>query len=201
MKLHIVDAFHTIQGEGKNAGRRAFFIRMPFCNLSCAWCDTEFNKYKEWEPEALLEKAAEESHRLIVITGGEPTMHKHTPLVIQMFKRAGYEIAMESNGHFQVPEGIDFLTVSPKKQGNEAYFVHPKTWPFVDEFKYVVDEGFYWSTLERHNEEFKRGRKTLLSLSPEWGRFEQSAKEIIEYIKENPQWKISLQTHKFLKIP
>jgi organic radical activating enzyme len=191
----INDVFWTFQGEGEQAGRRALFVRMPFCDLKCEWCDTEFNTFKTWREDQFKDFAASEPGRFAVVTGGEPMMNKQTPRVLDWLKDLGFEIACESNGRWPILDRIDFPTVSPKRQG--GYTIHPRVWDRVKEFKYVIDEGFDWRVLDRHNE---RDDGVRLSLSPEFGRFTKSLEEIFEYIRKNPRWRISLQTHKWMEI-
>ncbi len=193
-ELRINDVFWTIQGEGEHAGRRALFVRMPFCNLKCEWCDTEFNTFTKWTEKQLRDYALLETARFAVITGGEPALNTQTPKVLEILKRMGFYVAIESNGTAPIPRGFDFITISPKRDAN--YYVFPANETVVSEYKYVIDDGFNWEILLRHTDTNAR-----LSLSPEWGRFEKSVNEIIEYVKENPKWRISLQTHKFLKVP
>jgi organic radical activating enzyme len=193
--IHLNDLFNTVQGEGTNAGRRALFVRMPFCNLSCSWCDTQFNSFKEWEESAFLEVLGSVHSDFAVITGGEPSMHKHTPRVIQLLADEGFEIAMETNGMFPVPDGIDFLTVSPKRDG--GWKVNPQTFARADEFKYVVDEAFDFSILDRH--EVRTGARYYLS--PEFGAMKENVEKILRYTEANPLWRLSLQTHKLIGIP
>lgn len=127
-------------------------------------------------------------------------VNRQSPKVIEILKDMKFYIACESNGTFPILPGINFATVSPKRDA--GYEIHPDNLEYgrVHEFKYVVDEGFDFSILDRHTRdddtEFPR-----LSLSPEFNRLEASVKEIIEYIKEHPEWRLSLQTHKWCKIP
>lgn len=199
--LQINDLFWTIQGEGKNSGRRAMFVRLPFCNLACSWCDTSFNSYRAWTEEAFVQFANQEKARLAVITGGEPTMNKHMPSVVELLKENGFEIACESNGTFEPPCVVDHLTISPKRFAKDKkfppYYIHPLAEPLAAEFKYVVDSEFDFSILDRHN--LSDGRRYYLS--PEWNDFDANLKRIIEFQQQNPGWSISLQTHKFMKVP
>ena len=211
--LNIVGAFWTIQGEGFHSGRRALFVRMPYCNLKCSWCDTEFNTYKTVSESDFIKLAISEKARFAVITGGEPMMNRHTPRVIAILKGLGFEIACESNGTFSILPGIDFATVSPKKfselahqprqpVGNgmgryPAYYVHDQAMKAAHEFKYVVDDEFDFSILDRH--EASDGRR--YSLSPEFNDFDVNVGKIIRFIEKNPGWRISLQTHKWMKVP
>jgi len=197
--FRINDVFFTIQGEGANSGRRALFIRLPYCNYNCPWCDTEFNSYNEWSLHELSDYFEKETCRFVVVTGGEPLMNKQLPQLISFLKSHNFEIAIESNGSFPAPEGIDFITVSPKKyvqKGLPEFFINPALIGKVNEYKYVVEDGFDFNILKRHQNDSCR-----LSLSPEFNNFKDSCNKIINYIKENPRWKISLQTHKFLNIP
>lgn len=199
MKLHINNLFWTFQGEGYHAGKRSLFVRMPFCNLTCPWCDTEFNSFEEKDIEDLRAFAKSESARHAVITGGEPMMHKHTPIVADVLKELGFTVATETNGMFPIVQpGIDWVTCSPKGYGKNPFYVHPQVWQHVNEWKYVVEDGFDFSLLDRH--------EPLLSgahyyLSPEFGNFKASLARIFEYVKKNPAWRISLQTHKWMEIP
>ncbi len=195
-ELRINNIFHTIQGEGFNWGRRALFVRMPFCNLKCSWCDTEFNTFGKYGHLEFMELARSEATRFAVLTGGEPMANKQSPIVIEILKNMGFEIAVETNGMFPIMNGIDFATISPKRDG--GYKIHQgNEWLQIPhEFKYVVDAGFDWSILARHKDSTARK-----SLSPEFGRFHESIQEIAAYIKENPAWRISLQTHKWMNVP
>lgn len=195
--LNLNDVFWTIQGEGFHSGRRALFVRMPYCNLSCAWCDTEFNSHKVWTVEEFKAFANQEESRFAVITGGEPMMNKHTKRVIEILKQLNFYIACETNGNFDILEGINFATCSPKSGSKQPYYINPDAEPKISEFKYVVDEQFNFDILKRHT--VYDGRR--YSLSPEFNDMEKSLKRIQEFIKENPGWRISLQTHKWMKIP
>lgn len=194
MTININDIYHTIQGEGFYAGSRALFCRTPKCNLACSWCDTTFHSSYSMSQEQFNEIATQEPHRFAVITGGEPLLNKDTPTLISWLKALGYLIAVETNGTMPFKDGIDWVTCSPKRDA--AYKIHRDLKSHVSEYKYVVDDDFDFTILDRHAHDQCR-----LSLSPEFGQFDKNVKKIIDYIKENPQWKISLQTHKFMKIP
>lgn len=191
----INNVFWTFQGEGLYSGRRALFVRMPKCNLRCSWCDTEFDSFKKWSESDLIEVALSEKSRFAVITGGEPLMNRQTPKVVSILKSLGFEVACETNGTWPYVNGIDFVTCSPKRDAD--YEIHPDLWKAVDEFKYVIDKGFDLSVLERHNNPQNRAR---LTLSPEWNDFKENLSVIFDYIKSNPHWRISLQTHKIMEI-
>lgn len=210
MKLN--DIFHTLQGEGANFGRAALFIRLPFCNLSCSWCDTEFDSFTEYSTQAIEAFMDHCASKFAVLTGGEPAMNLDTPLLIELLKRKGFEIAMESNGQFLVSDSIDFLTISPKrwttKNGlpgeHPPFWFHPQNRP--SEIKLVVDDQMMEETIDHlyrrwEDGEFRfRQDPPLFFLSPEWNAKETVLPKITEYISKNPQWRLSLQNHKYAGI-
>ena len=219
----------TIQGEGKLFGLSAIFIRLAHCNLSCSWCDTEFNTYKKLSLPEIMAKVYEHckvGDRLIhpgtiVITGGEPLINPVFPLLLsellKNFKKT--IISIESNGTMPMPpeyntqitfERIHF-TVSPKKDTEnkrafkDPYFVNRNNLKIASEIKIVVD-----SHIRNMN---KQSLKNMLyyfttctkirctyCLSPEWSEFNKNLDKTMEIIKEFPQWKLSIQAHKFLNL-
>lgn len=195
--VNINDLFWTFQGEGLNSGRRALFVRMPFCNLACSWCDTTFDTFKPVTQKEFEEYALSEKARFAVITGGEPSMNKHTPIIITWLKGLGFEIAMESNGTFVAPAGVDHLTVSPKKEQKilPPYYIEQSNLYRVSELKYIVDDNFDFKILDA-----VKDLKCHKYLSPEFNNMTKNLENIFEYIKENPEWKINLQTHKMMNI-
>jgi 7-carboxy-7-deazaguanine synthase len=195
--LKINDVFWTFQGEGYLWGKRALFVRMPYCNLKCSWCDTEFNSHTDWTEESFKNIALSEPSRFAVITGGEPMMNKQTPHIVKKLNDLGFFIACETNGTFPIVEGIDFVTISPKRDSN--YQINKDAILKCSELKLVVDEGFDLNIAKQMESLFK-STNTRLSLSPEYNKMNESFKVIEKYIKENPRWNLSLQTHKFLDI-
>ena len=193
--IQAVDIFWTFQGEGFNSGERALFVRLPFCNLKCSWCDTEFNKFNNYSDEEFLGLALSEKSRFAVITGGEPTMSKNFKPVYDLLKSKDFKIAVESNGTFPIPVGDYYLTVSPKREQDVPYYIHDSAFIGASEFKYVVDDDFDFNVLNRH-----KSNEQKLYLSPEFNDITKNLEKIFNYIKENPQWKISLQTHKWMNI-
>lgn len=199
--IKINDLFWTFQGEGRFSGHRALFVRLPFCNYDCPWCDTEFNSFKKWNQTEFESFIHQESCRFAVITGGEPLASKELPKVLKVLKAAGFFIACETNGSFAAPKEIDFVTTSPKKytkSNYDEYYVHPDIWEQTNEWKYVVDRNFNFNLLERHK---KTENNVIYSLSPEFTNMNENLERIQNYIKTNPKWKISLQTHKWIGIP
>ena len=208
----VKEAYYTLQGEGAQAGRAAVFLRFAGCNLwtgreadrpkaVCQFCDTDFvgtdgeNGGKFAEPEALAGMVMslwDDGHKygegspLVVITGGEPLLQldKH---LIDALHALQIEVAVESNGTIEAPEGIDWLCISPKadaklKQitGNELKLVFPQELNQPEDFDRLAFDFFY---IQPKDEE-----------GIDW------TKEAVQYCLDNPQWRLSLQTHKLLNI-
>ncbi len=211
--LQINDLFWTLQGEGRWSGRRALFVRMPFCNYDCPWCDTEYNSFKKISEDEFLQFTKQEPARFAVITGGEPMAHKDLSRIIMLLKNEGFEIACETNGSLPIPAEIDFPTVSPKRFTQKKYpefFIHEDALAKAKELKYVVDTEFDFKILDRHNistnhqslvsADFKNSN-IRYSLTPEYSTMKQQLPRILSYIKNHPQWQLNLQTHKWIDIP
>ncbi|MCB0377936.1 MAG: 7-carboxy-7-deazaguanine synthase QueE [Bdellovibrionales bacterium] len=198
--IQLNEVFWTLQGEGRWTGHRALFVRFPFCNYDCPWCDTDYSSFEKWNEKNFVDMTRQEKAKLAVLTGGEPMAHKHLMDVIRLLKGEGFVIACETNGSLPVPKEVDWVTTSPKRytQGKwEPYFIHPSVLNRTNEWKYVVDADFDFNILNRHH---TKGSEQIFSLSPEYSEFEKNTHRILEFIKENPAWKLSLQTHKWLGI-
>lgn len=192
--MRVNEIFYSLQGEGRHAGTAAVFVRLSGCNLRCPFCDTEFDDYKEMTPVEILEAVQQESGecKFVVITGGEPTIQDCKPL-ISLLRENGYYVGMESNGTRQAPD-VDWLTISPK----QAYVggtgnLYMKS---CDELKVVFDgisevsdygvQAYVYYLQPCDTGDTKKNKEVV--------------KKCIEYIKENPKWKLSLQTQKITNI-
>jgi organic radical activating enzyme len=221
----INNIFYSLQGEGRNTGRAAVFVRFAGCNLRCPFCDTEFDSYREMSDEEILTAVealtseyglqTSDYRPLVVLTGGEPTLQVDEAFV-DLLHRHGYEVAMESNGTRLAPKNLDWLTVSPKVIRGEGQEVRGERLP--DELKIIFDENTapetYLSPLTSHLSppslcspiapSSRLPLKPYLYLQPcDTGDAERNArilKRCVEYIKEHPQWRLSLQTHKLIGI-
>ena len=191
----INDIFYSLQGEGHNTGRAAVFVRFAGCNLRCSFCDTEFDTYREMNDEEILAAISGYPARFVVLTGGEPTLQVDEAF-IELLHQHGYEVAMESNGSRPAPRNLDWLTVSPKVRSEKLEVRSEKV---ADELKVVFDETTapesYLSLLTSHI-------SPLLYLQPcdtgDAVRNEAIIARCVEYIKEHPWWRLSLQTHKLV---
>ena len=211
MTYSVKEIFYTLQGEGNHAGRPAVFCRFSGCNLwsgreedrstaVCQFCDTDFvgtdglGGGKFSSASALAERinglwpATFAKSKYVVFTGGEPLLQLDADLIEAMHD-VGFEIAIETNGTIPVPAGVDWICVSPKMganlvvfKGNELKVVIPQAGQAMQEYAALDFEHFFVQAMD--------------------GPF--LAKNLnlaIEFCKSNPQWKLSLQTHKLLQIP
>lgn len=192
--------FYSLQGEGRNTGRAAAFVRFAGCNLRCPFCDTEFDSYKVMTADDIIQALAPYPAHFIVLTGGEPTLQVDEDF-IELLHQHGYEVAMESNGILPAPKNLDWLTVSPKS--GEGSIVSGGR-RMADEIKVVFDENTpaILSSLQPSSSSLHPS--PLLYLQPcDTGDPSRNAaiiQQCVDYIKHHPQWRLSLQTHKFIGI-
>ena len=200
MRFRVNDIFSSLQGEGHNTGRAATFVRFAGCNLRCPFCDTNFSEYREMSAEDIVETIKVFPTRFVVLTGGEPSLQVDDALV-RALHDAGFTIAVETHGTRLLPEGIDWVTVSPKQPLDKAPSPQIDSGR-VDEIKVVFDgnvspEEYIPSPPTGGSQ---RGASPLLFLQPcDVGDAQQNAeitRKCIEYIMQHPWWRLSLQTHK-----
>lgn len=193
MKLIVNEIFYSLQGEGGRMGKPSIFIRLSKCNLRCSFCDTEFDSGNEMTLDEILNKITEYGCKWIIWTGGEPTLQL-TDEVISFFKNNGYLQAIETNGTRKVPNGIDYITCSPKQHFEKIKALIPHT----QELRFPIQKGDPLpdiSVLPSAENYY---------LSPIFDA-DKPVRENIDYcvqlIKENPQWSLSVQLHKLIQIP
>lgn len=193
----LMEDFFTIQGEGAHTGKAAYFIRTAGCDVNCWWCDVKESWDEEKHPRVktgeIVKRAKESGAKFAVITGGEPLLHDLEALTVAL-KKAGLQTHIETSGSSPLSGQLDWITLSPKR------FKKPldEVFPYVDELKVVVltNKDLIWAEENAK----KCPENTELLLQPEWDTPE-SIPLIVEYVKKNPQWGISLQTHKFINVP
>jgi 7-carboxy-7-deazaguanine synthase len=193
-----MEYFHTIQGEGFHTGRSAFFIRLGGCDVGCVWCDVKESwdvaAHPKISTEKLIDFVKNSQAEFVVITGGEPAMHDLTDLTNRLRNQQIYS-AIETSGCYPLLGEIDWYCFSPKKfkaPCNEAY-------EKANELKVIINHKSDLEWAEMHAE--KVSKDCLLYLQPEWSNLERNTEWIVSYVKSNPKWKISLQTHKYMNIP
>lgn len=182
MMYRVNEIFYSLQGEGAWTGTPMVFLRMSGCNLRCPFCDTSHESYSEMSLEEIVDTLLKEGGacRRVCITGGEPSLQVDEALVKALHK-AGFLLHIETNGTRELPEGIDWITVSPKSD-----IVLRK----ADELKLVLTEGIDPAKWE----DFPAAWHFLQPCSC------QNTTETIDYVKAHPKWRLSLQTHKYLDI-
>ena len=195
MSYLVNDIFYSLQGEGRQMGRAAVFVRFSGCNLKCSFCDTDFTRSTPMEGAEIVDKALrlvpdEAWHSdvkpMVVLTGGEPTLQADNALVDQLHA-AGFDfVAMESNGTRPAPDHLDWLTVSPKSQ---------VTVRKCQELKCIFDG-------ETDVERWKDIQADYYYLQPcDVGDSERNraiSQACVDYIKLHPEWRLSVQVHKWL---
>ena len=197
-QLPLMEAFYTLQGEGQFSGKAAYFIRLGGCDVGCHWCDVKESWDADIHPKTSLDTivagALQYPGRLAVITGGEPLMYNLDELTSRL-QDAGFQTNIETSGVYPVSGHWNWVCFSPKKFKTP----HPDIYKNANELKSIIYNKSDFEFAEEHaalvNEDC-----TLL-LQPEWSKHEQMLPLIIDYIKDNPKWKMSLQTHKYMNIP
>jgi 7-carboxy-7-deazaguanine synthase len=194
----VMEHFYTIQGEGFYTGHAAYFVRLGGCNVGCVWCDVK----ESWDVDAhpkisvqeIIDKVIESGTKICVITGGEPAMHDLNPLIDKL-KSNNIRSHIETSGAYPLQGNPDWICLSPKK------FKFPiiDVLSIADEFKPVIFHHSDIQWAESYTKDLNSDCK--LYLQTEWSKSESNLPIIIEYVKSNPQWQISLQTHKYLNIP
>jgi organic radical activating enzyme len=197
-KLPLVEEFYTIQGEGYHTGKAAYFIRIGGCDVGCSWCDTKFS----WDPglhplvpaEQIVDHVVAEPAAAVVVTGGEPLMVPMAYLT-GMLKAKGIETFLETSGAYPLSGTWDWICLSPKKNAPPVEAIYRE----AHELKVIITgEGdLKWAI--KNGDKVPSGCK--LFLQPEWSRREAVLPVIIKFVKEHPRWMISLQSHKYMRIP
>lgn len=196
--LPVMEHFYTLQGEGFHQGKAAYFIRLGGCDVGCVWCDVKDSwdaaKHPLLSIEDLLSDIERTPAKLIVITGGEPLLHNLDTLTATL-KLKGYQVNIETSGAHSLSGIWDWICLSPKKFKAPL----PEILPVADELKIVVFNNTDFAWAEQYAALVSANCK--LYLQPEWDKSAVVTPAIIEYIKQNPQWELSLQLHKYINVP
>lgn len=196
--LPVMEQFYTIQGEGFNSGKAAYFIRIGGCDVGCHWCDVkeswDANLHPLTASDALLTEVLQYKAKSVVITGGEPLIYNLSYLTT-LLKKEGIETFIETSGAYQLSGTWDWVCLSPKKTMAPLTTIYEE----AHELKIIVHNkhDLMWA-----EEQAQQVSKTCyLFLQPEWSKHAQVLPWLIDYVKEHPRWMISLQTHKYMHIP
>ncbi len=196
--LPLMEQFYTIQGEGFNTGKAAYFIRLGGCDVGCHWCDVKESWDASIHPltktKEVLQQVLAHSAKAVVVTGGEPLMYNLTALTREL-KASYIETFIETSGAYKLTGEWDWICLSPKKTMLPLQEIYNK----ANELKIIVynKHDFIWAEEEAK----KVNPDCYLYLQPEWSKRNGVGPLIVDYVKANPKWMISLQTHKYINIP
>jgi len=198
MNLPVMEHFYTLQGEGAFTGHAAYFIRLGGCDVGCTWCDVkeswDINAHPKISIDAIADLTQNSGTKIAVITGGEPTMHDLTTLT-QSIQNLQIRTHIETSGTNPISGDWDWICFSPKrfKKPLEMYF------ELSHELKVVIahKNDLRWAK----EFEAKMHKNCKLYIQPEWDNRQEMTNLCIDFIKENPNWSLSLQTHKYIDIP
>ncbi len=196
--LPVMEHFYTLQGEGYHQGRAAYFIRLGGCDVGCVWCDVkdswDAEKHPKLNIDDLILNIEKTPADLVVVTGGEPLMHNLDELTFAL-QSAGLKTNIETSGAYPLSGTWNWICLSPKKFKAPL----PEILSFANELKVVVfnQSDFDWA--EKYAALVSPECK--LYLQPEWDRASIVTPLIIDYIKQHPQWELSLQIHKYINVP
>lgn len=196
--LPLVEEFYTIQGEGYHSGKPAYFIRLGGCDVGCRWCDTKFS----WDPDihpavetdSIIDHALANPARAVVVTGGEPLMYNLNYLC-KILKDKGFTLYLETSGAYPLSGSWDWICLSPKQTSPPL----TPLYQVAHELKVIIQtvDDFPWA---EENAKKVNGN-CILYLQPEWSRYYKMIHSVVDYVKANPKWNVSLQAHKFMHIP
>jgi len=194
----VMEHFYTLQGEGFHQGRAAYFIRLGGCDVGCVWCDVKDSwdggKHPLLNIADLISNIERTPAELVVITGGEPLMHNLDALTAAL-RQKGYEVNIETSGAHPLSGEWSWICLSPKKFKAPL----PEILPLADELKVVVFNQSDLDWAEKYAALVSPACK--LFLQPEWEKASSITPLIIDYIKQHPQWELSLQIHKYINVP
>jgi len=197
-KLPVVEEFYSIQGEGFHTGKPAYFLRIGGCDVGCSWCDTKFSWDPSLHPVVSVDEIAERIFdcpaQALVVTGGEPLLFNLQYLCLVM-KEKKIKLFLETSGSHKLSGTWDWICLSPKKQMPPL----ERIYPLANELKVIIENSrdFEWAEWNKT----KVRKNCELFLQPEWSVYNRIIKPLTQYVKSNPDWKISLQAHKFMRIP
>ncbi len=197
-QLPIMEEFYTLQGEGYNTGKAAYFIRIGGCDVGCHWCDVK----ESWdasihplkEVDEIIKNANSYAGKSVVITGGEPLQYNLDYITAQL-QKLNINTFIETSGAYDLSGSWDWICLSPKKTMPPKLEVYAK----AHELKIIVHNkhDFIWA----EEQASKVNSKCKLYLQPEWSKRNEMVPLIVDYVMQNPKWMTSLQTHKYMNIP
>lgn len=192
MNLNVNEIFYSLQGEGGRSGQPSIFIRLAKCNLTCSFCDTDFERGVKKTIDEILNEIEPYECKWIIWTGGEPTLQLNDT-VVAIFKERGYLQAIETNGTRNVPKGVDYITCSPKQEFERVRELIPE----VDELRFPIQKG---DPLPDVNILPKAKYYFLSPIFDNNNLIQENIDYCVYLVKQNPSWALSLQIHKLIGI-
>ncbi len=195
--LPVMEMFYSVQGEGAYQGKAAYFVRLAGCDVGCVWCDVkdswDASDHPVMEVTSIVDEIAKTPAEIVIVTGGEPLMYDLNVLSSSI-KEIGLSTHIETSGAHPLTGSWDWVTFSPKR------FKKPveKFGYYADELKVIIFNKSDFAFAEEHGHTVNY--LCDLYIQPEWGREEEMLPLMVEYVKEHPQWRISLQIHKYMEI-
>ena len=194
----VMESFYTLQGEGFHQGRAAYFIRLGGCDVGCVWCDVkeswDASKHPLRDVSDIVDEVKKSATEIVVITGGEPLMYELQALT-ESLKGAGYKTHIETSGAYPLSGEWDWICLSPKKFKAPL----PEILRQANELKVIIYNRSDLDWAEKYAAFVQTACK--LYLQPEWSTADKMTPQIIDYIKSNPRWELSLQIHKYINVP
>ena len=195
--LPLMEEFYTIQGEGFHTGTAAYFIRIGGCDVGCHWCDVKESWNAELHPPTSIDLIVANASKFsdtVVVTGGEPLMWDMT-LLTKKLKENNHKVHIETSGAYELTGSWDWICLSPKKNKLPTQTVYDN----AHELKVIIYNRHDFIFAEEQAD--KVNKNAILFLQPEWSKKEEMTPLIVDYVMNNPKWRVSLQTHKYLNIP
>lgn len=195
--LPVMEHFYTLQGEGMHSGKAAYFIRLAGCDVGCHWCDVKESWNEEEHPLTdmkELARIATKTSKTVVITGGEPLMW-NLDFLTKSLKKVGATIHLETSGAYPLSGQLDWVTLSPKKRAE----VHKSVLEKASELKVIIYNQDDFRFAEKYAALVDPECKLYLQV--EWSKKKTMTNSLVDYVKKNPKWQVSIQTHKYLEIP
>ena len=193
-----MEHFYTLQGEGYHQGKAAYFVRLGGCDVGCVWCDVKDSWSFDGHPQMIIDEIVENIQAakapMAVITGGEPLLHNLDELT-EAIKRTGVTTNIETSGSSPLSGNWDWICLSPKKFKAPL----PEVIAVANELKIIIFNKSDFDWAEKYAAQVSKNCK--LYLQPEWGKANEVTPLIVEYIKANPGWELSLQIHKYISVP
>jgi organic radical activating enzyme len=196
--LPVMEEFYSLQGEGFHTGKPAYFLRIGGCDVGCFFCDVKESWSAENHPliavDEVVNRITQCPSKAVVVTGGEPLLYNMDYLCGEVYRRGG-QLYLETSGSELLSGLWDWICLSPKKNMPP----HPELLQAANELKVIIfdDSDFLWA----EQQATKAHERCLLYLQPEWSNASVMLQKIVDYTLKHPQWSVSLQSHKYMKIP